>query len=182
MTTRILRALERSKDHYGAGCAEAKLRLLRLLARAELRSAQAVLRLHEALCFLRAYPDDARVLSQVERMLNRFGARADLRRECEALVDSGIAGTAIRYRFFWSTLRWLARRWPERLEIDRSESEVADRLSAALPLLLTWAEASALKQLEAPAFAVLDRLRGRRESDAAFLVRRIEAMPGDGFT
>jgi hypothetical protein len=182
MTTRILGALERSKDHYGAGCAEAKLTLLRRLDRARLSSARAVRRLHEALCFLRAYPDDARVLAQVERMLERFSRRADLRREREALTDSGIAGTAIRYRFFWSTLRWLARRWPERVAIDRSETEIADKLALALPLLVTWAEAAALKELKPPAFAALDRLRSRGEGDAAFFARRIEAMPGDAFT
>lgn len=182
MMTRILGALERSRDHYGAGCAEAKLALLRRLERAELRSARAVWRLHELLCFLRAYPDDAGLLAQVERMLARFAGRADLSRAREALTDTGIAGTAIRYRFFWSTLRWLARRWPERLAIDRSETEVADKLASALPLLLTWAEAAALKELEPPAFAAIDRLRARGESDAAFLARRIAAMPGDAFT
>ena len=182
MTTRILGALEGSRDHYGAGCAEAKLALLGRLERAELRSARAVWRLHELLCFLRAYPDDARVLAQVERMLARFAGRADLRRAREALTDTGIAGTAIRYRFFWSTLRWLARRWPERLAIDRSETEVADKLASALPLLLTWAEAAALRELEPPAFAAIDRLRARGEGDAAFLARRIAAMPGDAFT
>ena len=182
MSTRILSALERSKDHYAAGSAEAKLALLLRLERADLRSARAVSRLHELLCFLRAYPDDARALAQVERMLARFAARADLRRQREALTDTGIEGTAIRYRFFWSTLRWLARRWPGRIAIDRSETEVADRLAAALPLLLTWAEAAALKAFDPPAIAAIDRLRARGEGDAAFLVRRIEAMPGDGFT
>ena len=182
MTTRTLTALERSKDRYGAGSAEVKLALLRRLERADLRSARAVSRLHEALCFLRAYPDDARLLAQVERMLARFAGRADLRRAREALTDTGIAGTAIRYRFFWSTLRWLVRRWPDRIKIDRSETEIADKLASALPLLLTWAEAAALKELGPPAFAAIDRLCARGEGDAAFFARRIAAMPGDGFT
>ena len=162
MTTATLVALERIKDHYGAQSAESKLALLRRLARAKLRSAGVVLRLHEVLCFLRAYPDDARVLAQVERMLAGFAKRADLGRAREELTDSGIAGTAIRYRFYWSTLCWLARRWPERIAIDRSEPEVEDKLSAALPLLLTWAESIALKALDLPAFAAMDRLRARR--------------------
>lgn len=182
MTTGTLTALERAKDHYGAGRADAKLALLRRLERAELRSSNSVFRLHEALCFLRAYPDDARVLAQVERMLARFALRADLKRWREALADTGIAGTAIHYRFFWVTLRWLARRWPDRIAIDRSETEFEDKLAAALPLLLGWGEAIALKAFEPPALASLDRLRARGESDAAFLARRIEAMAGDGFT
>ena len=180
MTT--LAALERAKDHYGAGCAERKLALLVRLARAQLRSARALARLHEVLCFLRAYPDDARLLAQVERMLARFAGRADLARARAALADSGIAGTAIRYRFFWPTLRWLGRRWPDRIAIDRSEPEIAEKIGAALPLLLTWAEAAALKQFAPPAFATLDRLRARGEGDAAFLAGRIDAMPGNGFT
>ncbi|TSA19016.1 MAG: hypothetical protein D4R74_00325 [Betaproteobacteria bacterium] len=182
MATTMLRALERAKDRYGSACADLKLALLGRLEHADLRSARAVLRLHEALCFLRAYPDDARVLAKVERMLSRFAGRADLRRQREALVDSGIAGTAIRYRFFWSTLRWLVQRWPGSLTIDRSEAEIEDKIASALPLLLTWAEAAALKQFDPPAFATIDRLRARGESDAAFLARRIAAMPGDAFT
>ncbi len=182
MTIRILSALERSKEGYGAGSAEAKLALLARLAHAKLGSARAILRLHEVLCFLRAYPDDERLLAEVERMLARFAGRADLRRQREALTDTGIAGTAIRYRFFWSTLRWLARRWPDRIEIDRSEAEVADKLGAALPLLVTWAETAALKELDPPVFAAIDRLRARGEGDAAFLARRIDVMSGDGFT
>lgn len=182
MTTRTLAALERAKDQYGAGSADVKLALLHRLERAELRSSNSVFRLHEALCFLRAYPDDARVLAQVERMLARFALRADLKRRREELADSGIAGTAIRYRFFWVTLRWLARRWPDRIAIDRSEAEFEDKLAAALPLLLSWGEAIALRALDPPAFASLDRLRARGESDAAFLARRMEAMAGDGFT
>jgi hypothetical protein len=182
MTTRILGVLERSKDHYGSGSAEAKLALLGRLDRAELRSGRAVWRLHEVLCFLRAYPDDARLLAQVERMLARFSGRTDLRRARAALTDTGIAGTPIRYRFFWSTLRWLVRRWPDRIEIDRSEREVADKLASVLPLLLTWVEAAALKEFDPPVFAAMDRLRARGEGDAAFFARRIAAMPGDAFT
>lgn len=182
MTTATLRALERLKDRYGAGSAATKQALLGRLERVDLRSPRAVSRLHELLCFLRAYPDDASLLAQVERMLARFPRRPDFRRARAALADTGIAGTVIRYRFFWPTLRWLARRWPGRIVIDRSEAEVADRLAAALPLLLSWAEAAALKQMDLPGFEALDRLRARGEGDAAFLARRIAAMPGDGFT
>ena len=54
--------------------------LLKQLAHTRLGSARAVVRLHEALCFIRAYPDDAAVLVQVQTMLAAFDRRSDLRR------------------------------------------------------------------------------------------------------
>ena len=180
--TRTLAALERAQRSYGEGCADTKLALLADLANVKLRTARAVVRLHEGLCFLRAYPDDARVLTQVERMLERFHRRADLRRYRTVLADTGIAGTTIHYRFFWATLHWLARRWPERLQLDRADREPAERIGAALPLLVTRVEAAWLKELGVPVFEALDRLHARGETDAVFLARRIAAMPGDTFT
>ena len=105
---RALANLERIKDSYGGASTAHKLVLLRALDRARLRSANQVKRLHEVLCFLRAYPDGARVAGQVERMLVRFARRADLNAQRDALADSGIAGTTIRYCFFWPTTCWLA--------------------------------------------------------------------------
>ena len=51
-----------------------------------------------------------------------------------------------------------------------------------MPPLLTHTEAVALRELDLAGYAALDRLRGRDESDAVFLLRRIAAMPGDDFT
>jgi len=110
MSAAALAALERIKDRYGAGQAATKGALLARLARSRLRTANQVLRLHEALCFLRAYPDDARLRAQVVRLLRAFAGRADLRRQREALENSGIAGTVERQAYFWPMLRWVARR------------------------------------------------------------------------
>ena len=181
-TSKTLTLLEQAKSSYGSAYAEAKLALLMRLEHRRLRTARAVIRLHEILCFLRAYPDNARVLAQTERMLGNFHRRSDLRRHRAALSDSGIAGTAITYRFYWSAAHWLARRWPEWFQFDRGDIEPAERVRAALPLLVTPAESAWLKQSHVPAFEALDRLRAQGETDAVFLVRRVEAMPGDSAT
>ncbi len=177
--SKTLTSLEQAKGNYGEGYAETKLALLIRLEHRRLPTARGVMRLHEALCFLRAYPDDARVLAQVERMLENFQRRPDLRRHRAALADSGIAGTVIHYRFFWSTAHWLARRWPQRFQFDRSDIEPSERVRVALPLLVTPAESAWLKQGHVHVFEALDRLRAQGETDAVFLVRRVEAMPGD---
>jgi hypothetical protein len=182
MSPTPLATLERLRLQFGADAARAKLALLKQLARTRLRSARSVRRLHEALCFMRAYPDDGRVLTQVQTMLAGFAARVDLRAHRAALADSGIAGTAIRYRFFAGQAQWLAQHWPDRLHLDRSDQDADERIAHALPPLLTPSEAYALTELKLPGYAALDRLRGTGETDAVFLLRRIAAMPGDTFT
>ena len=177
-----LRRLEAMRLDFGAGRGAAKLALLRLLARRRLASSRALLRLHEQLCFMRAYPDDRAVLAEVEGMLKAFAQRSDLRRQRAALADSGIAGTAIRYRFYWPTARWLAARWPKRLGIDWDAVDEPDRLLAALALLLTPLEAAWLRERAPSARAALSRLHRGPEGEGAFLVQRIEALPGNDFT
>ena len=178
---RALRRLERLKLVYAETAGREKLELLRSLERRRLGTAAQVLRLHEALCFLRAYPDDEAVLAQVEHMLRGFGARRDLRRHRTALADSGVAGTAIRARFFWPTARWIAQRWPDRVHVDWADFENGDCLLEVLPLLIPYAEADALDELDYTAREWVDHLRGPHVTDATFLVRRIEASARDDF-
>jgi hypothetical protein len=173
---RDLTTLERLKPRYGAGIAGRRLQLLRRLDRTRLKSAAAVQRLHEALCFLRAYPDDAAVHAQVERMLARFAQRADLRAHRDELAATGIAGTTHWFPYFWPTARWAVERWPALLSFDRSDREAADNLLKALPLLASPLEAAAIKERKLDGFAAIDHLRGR-QTDAAFVVRRVAALP-----
>ena len=182
MSSSPLAALERSRLEFGPGAADSKLALLKQLARTRLGSARSVMRLHEALCFIRAYPDNPKLLAQAQTMLAGFARRADLRAHRLALADSGMAGTPIHYRFFAGQASWLAMRWPNSLRLDRSDSDAQARIARALPPLLTPAEAQALSELKLPGYAAIDRLRGSNESDAVFLLRRIAAMPGNGFT
>ena len=182
MASNPLVALERLRNEFGVEAASAKLALLVRLARVRLGSARSVLRLHEALCFVRAYPDDAKVLEQARLMLAGFAKRTDLRAHREALADSGIVGTKIHDRFFAEQAQWLAERWPRLLRLDRRDPEAEARIARALVPLLTHAEATALNELKPPGYAALDRIGGTRETDAVFLLRRIAAMPGNGFT
>lgn len=176
-----LTALERIVRKFGPGMAEKKLEHLSRLATARLETPSQVRRLHEALCFLRAYPDSRRVLSQSKHMLEGFERRRDLRKHAGALANSGIIGTEIRYRFYQPTADWIAQRWPGALRIDRSDREPVDRLSEALGRLLPNGQAAWLREETADAFDALDRMRPKSITDADFLLGLIRQMPGDEF-
>ena len=172
-----LRRLEAVVREYGGDAGERKRAALRRLERRNLRSSGAVLRLHECLCFLRAYPDDRATLAQVERMLAGFARRSDLRRFREPLADSGIAGTSIEFRFYFRMAGWIVERWPERIRIDWAALGTDDRLRALLGLLAAHAEAPAFDEHERSAREWLRRMRGPRETDAACLVRLFHGVP-----
>jgi hypothetical protein len=170
--------IDELKNAYGGDVADRKLALLSALDGQRLRSAAAVVRLHEFLCFLRAYPDNQAVLDAAERMLMRFERRADLRRFRKTLADTGIAGTAVHYVFFWFTAQWLAQRWPDRLRIDWSAFDVKARadVERLLHLILPYSETPTIDAVELPLRRLISILKGPAETDAAFLVRRFATL------
>ena len=179
--TRALGKLHRIRAEYGEGRAQEKLELIERLSKARLPRSAAVLALHEVLLFLRAYPDDARVLTRVERELASFERRADLRRFREELASSGVAGTPTDYPFFPATAAWLVERFGKRLSVDWDYFDKEDLLLERLALFALWAETPALDELDLSAREWVRRLKSADESDAQFLVRRIAALPVDAF-
>lgn len=162
---------------FGAGHGPEKAALVERLGGAKLPTARAVSELHELLCFLRAYPDDADVLAQVEAALGRFEARADLRRFRAELDDSGIAGTDIYYTFFADTARWLATRYPDRLTIAWDYLQDDSRLGARLDMLATHAEKAGLEDYDLGVRGWIERLKGPGETDAAYVLERWWRQP-----
>jgi hypothetical protein len=168
----LLKRLEHLKTAYGNDAAGQKLELLCSLERRRLQKAAEVYRLHETLSFLHAYPDSKPIHHQVEKMLAGFSQRADLMRFRRALADTGITGTTIYYSFFSPTAQWIVKRFPDCLTIDWADFDNKDKLVELLPFLLPFSESYALEMLSYTAQEWLDRLKGNRETDAAFVVRR----------
>jgi hypothetical protein len=176
---RALASLARVARQYGPGLGERKLRLLAELEQAQLKSAKQVLRLHELLCFLDAYPDGSRARSRTRAMLGRFRHRPDLLRFREELAGTGIAGTDIPYRFFWPTAHWISRRWPGALRIDRADPPQVQAMLEALPQLVPAVQAEFIKQAGTLALDALDRLCPDGVTDADWFIGLVAAMPGD---
>jgi hypothetical protein len=177
-----LASLGRIGKHHAPGLATRKLALLGALSDLRLSSGQQVLRLHELLCFLDAYPDDRRIRARVRRMLRDFSRRPDLRRHRDSLAGSGIAGTDTPFRFFWPTAHWIGQHWPGALVLDRADEVAISDLLAALPPLLEPAQAEWLASRHPEDLAPVDRLVPAGMTDADFINSLIAAMPGDEFS
>ncbi len=172
----LLAKLLGAKANYSPETAELKRWLVELLGDAELRTAPQVRRFHDALCFLRAYPDDPELLREVERVLDGFAEREDLKRHAPALASTGIAGTTLHFALYWRTARWLVDRCGASVTIDWEEFEHQDRIPDLLELLLPHAITPLYESGLGPR-ELLATLKSPDETDAAFLVVCFVAAP-----
>ena len=133
---------------FGAEARAQKLRLLVELATTRIGRPAALARLHEILCFVRAYPDDAAVEHAAEQALGDFAGRVRRlpARARARLRDSGIAETDLDYPFGLPMARWLASRFAGDVTILWRAFDGGERLEEALSLLVSPAEAEAFTE------------------------------------
>jgi len=184
---RLLSRLEAAKLHFGPGAAGSLEKLLTQLSQKKFADPAALIRFHEALLFLRAFPPGALVIPKLENLLNTFHESVDhiqrLGADMSAFDDfdtSGIAGTVMQDALSFDAVRWLARRIPRQIEIawddylDDSQNERA--LGALWPRLMPLLAEDSDVEANIPWARWLDSARGR-ERPLEWLLRRFEQLP-----
>ena len=137
-----IKRLHAIRNLYGRDEAAEKLALLDALGGLETRSAPDLKLFHLTLCFLRAFPDNRRVLNSVTAELDGFTSRVARlgERERERLVDTGIAGTRLHYPFSYEVAAWLARAFPGAAAIDWAAFDEPARFEELLEHILHHSE------------------------------------------
>ncbi len=132
-----LYALSRS---FGAREAARKLELLRRIAALKSLSTGRVVRLHDTLYFMRAYPDDAAVLGAVLTAVSALRDRVDAHTGGDSLhgafANTGMPGSFNAYEYSYAVLSRLVEMFPGCLEIDwdgvADESALGETLSMTI--------------------------------------------------
>ena len=179
-----LARLHALRHRYGAAESAAKLQLIARIERRPPRSARGVQQYHDDLLFLRAFPDDARVLAAANAALSHTAARVHALpiAQRHALDDSGMAGTHTRHAFAFGIARWLVDAG-EAVDIAWSAFEAPERLDPLLRLTLTQAETDAFDSGEISTREWLAMAQGGEGNGAlAWLVHRSDpaAPPASG--
>jgi hypothetical protein len=178
--TDLERLEEAKRRRPGAG---EVARLLRSLRERRISDAETLIRFHDTLLFLRAYPHSRTVMNLAEAILSTFGSR--IARLAASGADmspfdhpevSGIVGTSVTTDYAYEVVLWLKKRFGGRVRIDWEDYEGADRLRAALPPLLPLLEEEALEDANVPYREYLVQARARGEDDLSWLLSRIAAM------
>ena len=146
----ILTRLEAVKSRFDSGSAAIINRVLSQLSRLEFTDPQQLIRFHECLLFLRAFPHTPSLVSRAERLLNTFDQRVSTLRASHANMSvfddfdtSGIAGTTMQDTLSFDVAQWLVRRIPRNVEVawddywddDQSERARGSIWPRFIPLL-----------------------------------------------
>src|SRR6266436_121056 len=177
----LLAELEELKRSFGNGDAKL-LRALRVLAKAKFTGAAEVVRFHETLLFLRAYPASAEVLKLVERILKTFEQRVSQLRKNDADLSpldnpevSGIAGTIVTSNFSYAIVCCLAAKYPAQLQIDWDWFEEEERFGASMPRFLPLLDEEAMVEAHVPYRDYLRAAKGRA-NEVVWLIERFKSL------
>ncbi|MCA1613970.1 MAG: hypothetical protein LC800_07435 [Acidobacteria bacterium] len=181
---RLLDRLDELKRPADARGRAELARTLRRVARRRFRDAEPLIRFHETLLFMRAYPQGAALLRETEKLLKSFGARVARLSESgadtsalEAVEVSGIAGTGLYAVFGYDIVRWLARAHAGRVRLAWDDGEERAHLTALLPRFLPLFEEDAYVDAKIPFREWLRAARRRGESDLQWIVRQFDSLP-----
>jgi hypothetical protein len=169
----LLARLEAARNRFDRGHISELNRLLFQLTSISFDDSQQLLRLHECLLFLRAFPHASSTIPRIERLLSDFHRRVEKLIASGADMSvfddfdtSGIAGTTMQDIVSFDVAQWLARRIPRNLEIAwddywddyQGERSRGDTWPRFIPLL----EEDADVEANIPWQKWLDSARGRR--------------------
>lgn len=180
--TRLLDRLEESKRGSTAKDRRNTERILGELAKKKFADANSLVRFHEQILFLRAYPPDPRILDQADILLKDFGRRVQQLRaageDLSPLDDpevSGIAGSTVTSNFSYEIVRWLIAKHASQVAIDWDWFDDEDRLGSIGPRFLPLLEEDAVVEANVPYLEWIRAAKGRAK-DLQWLIARFAAL------
>jgi hypothetical protein len=163
--------------------------LLRQAARRRFTDAWSLIRFHEILLYLRAYPQSASLLEATEKLLDSFAARVERLRAGGADMSafeyanvSGIAATGFSAVFGYDITRWLARAHASSVSLVWEGYEDRAHLNLVWPKFLPLFEEDAYVDAHVPFLEWVRAAKRRRESDLSWLMRQFERLPAGDST
>ncbi len=181
----LLDQIEEAKRRFGTGHHKKIEQLLTRLTGQRFKDAPSLIRFHEVLLFLRAYPQSARILQTVENELSSFSQRVNALEKAGADLGtlnepevSGIGGTSVTDTFSYYIVRWLVKRHATQISFYWDWFENENRLAATWPRFMPLLEEDAQVEANVPYLEWLRNAKGRSNS-VAWLIGRFESLPLD---
>ena len=172
------------KRSYGPGCAEECERLLAELRGVRFPDVEALIRFHDTLLFLDAFPQSARVvelaqelLAAVESQVAKFSAVAAAAAALDDESVSGIAGTTIRNTWTYELARWLVEHHAPAIKLEWDVDEQYQHMATVLPSFMPLLEDDSFVEADTPYLRSVEAAAGAKDKELGWLLRRFERLP-----
>jgi hypothetical protein len=180
----LLDQLEALKTRFDSQERRSVEQLLARIARLKFSDAEVLLRYHELLLFLRAYPHSRQSLGIVNRELASFAERVAQLEAAEVDLTilehpeaSGIAGMSVTDTFSYYIVRWLVKRQPGRVNLYWDDFEDENRLAATWPRFMPMLEEDAAVEANVPYREWLRSASGSRRRELPWLFEQFDRLP-----
>lgn len=181
---RLLSELEASRYRFGRHQAASVVKLLNQLDAAQFPDTASLIRFHEALLFLRAFPQGPAVVRTTGRVLNSFHKKVEALHKAGADMDafepievSGLAGTQMQDTLSFDVARWLLKRMPGKVQIAWENYEPGRELGTTGPRFIPLLEDDAYVEADTPWRRWLEAASGKKGADLGWLIQRFEQLP-----
>src|SRR5258708_35933540 len=182
-TDRIPEELEDCRHHCGRKNAGRAATVLDKLAARKFSDAASLIRFHESLLFLRAFPHSPGVQRKTEKLLDAFFVRVQQLRDSGAdmsafspLEVSGIAGTEMQDSLSFDVARWLVRHMPGRVRIDWDNYDEERAMAATWPRWIPLLEEDGYVEASIPWRDWVHTAQGNKSGSPAWLISRFEDL------
>src|SRR6266566_184212 len=184
----LLDQLNELRSRFGAREGRKVEQALSLVARQKPRDPETLIRLHEILLFVCAYPPNARVRQLAASLLKNFDERIEALREADIDLStletpevSGIAGTSVTDTFSYYIVRWLLSRHSRQINFDWDWFEDENRLAETWPRFIPLLEEDSQVEANVPyrewlcSAAAASQAHGS-ERELAWLIQRFDSL------
>ena len=182
--TRPLDDLERCKHCYGKGCAAKVEKIFRSFRNVKFDDAASLVRFHDVLLFLRAFPQSARVAKLADLLLSAIGRHVQHLREkgkdLELFDDeefSGVANTVIRDTSTYDVACWLEKHYAKHITVNWDIDEQGRQMSSSLPTYLPLLADDCLVEADTPYLKWLTSAAGDNDKILPWILQRIKGVP-----
>ena len=175
--------LDQLKTQFDSHAAQRTANILKRIARLRVDDPDSLIRLHELLLFIRAYPHNASVLGQSDAALRSIATRVSRLREAEVDLSrlehpeiSGVAGSSVTDPFSYPIARWLADTRASQIDFYWDWFEDENRLGETWPRFVPLLEEDAFVEAHVPYRDWLKHARGTK-SEVEWLLDRFSKLP-----
>jgi len=182
----LLDQLNELKNRFGSRESRIVEQVLSRIAWQKITDVDTLIRLHETLLFLCAYPQGASVKRRAESLLKSFAKRVEALRDAGADLSpldapevSGIAGRPVTDTFTYPIVRWLVkpRSQQRRVALDWDSFDDENRLAETWLRFMPLLEEDAAVEANVPYQTWLRTAIGGSAKEVAWLIQRFESLP-----